>query len=219
MHVFLLTIIPLVYFVNEYLCHDRKLDREQLFCIFAGLVIVCIYTLIDFFAIGSNHVWINTLSSVWVHYLVSETLIPVIVCVLPVFLAKDPFRVKVQLLFPVMAAFFAVFVPYKVISQEISPDGFMLICYPLMMAAMLFDIDTAASVFDEGRNLSSLLWLRCLVAGIVVIAGILLPPAFTAVWFLNRVDAGTWILIGLFLLFSAGLRVVTELFLKTPESE
>lgn len=214
MHVFLLTIIPLVFFVNECLCHERKVGREQLFCIFAGLVIACIYALIDFFAVGANHLWINSFSSLWGYYLLSDAVIPVFVCSVPVLVAKDPFRKRVQYLFPVMAAFYAVFLPYRVIVREMSPDVFMLICYPLLIAALIFDIDTATGVFEETIEIASFKWLRCIVSCIAVIAGMLLPSVFAAFWFLNRLDAGMWVLIILFLLFSAGLRVITDMFLK-----
>ena len=214
MHIFLLTIIPLVYFVNEYLCHDQRNNGEQMFCIFSGFVIACIYALIDFFAVGLNHLWINKVSSVWAYYLISQTLIPVVVCAVPVMLAKDSLRKKIQYLFTVLASFYAIFLPSKIMTGETGPDAFLLICYPLMMAAFIFDIDTAAGVFGEDIDVGSFLWLRCVVAGFAVVTGLLLPSLFAALWFLNRLDAGIWVLIVFFLLSSVGLRIIAGMFLK-----
>lgn len=218
MHVFLIVIIPLMYAVAECICNNRKIDREQMTCIFTGLVIVSIYALIDFFAIGSSHMWINTFSSVWLHYLITETVIPIVICIIPIIIARDDIRVKVRCLLPVLAAFYAVFVPYKVLSAGASPDVFVMVLYPLLMAAMLFNIDTAASVFVEGEDVSVYLPIRCVVACVSVIAGLLLPSVFAAAYFLKRAGVLIWLLFALFIVSTAGLRASAMLFLKTsPE--
>ena len=214
MHVFLLTIIPLTYIVTQYFCYDRKIDREQIFCIFWGLVLACIYCLIDFFAVGTKHEWMNSVSLTWGHFLVTETILPVAVCCIPVFIAKDGWRTKVQFLFPVMAAFLVVFMPYKVITDGSSPDFFRMILYPGMIAAAVFNIDTAASLFAEESDLQKLMWLRCLIAFVVIISGIVFPSLFLAFYYLNQAGAGVYILIAVFILGSAGLRVVSKLFLS-----
>lgn len=213
MYVFLLVVIPLVYVISECICHKRKVNRNQVVCIFAGLVIASVYTLVDFFAIGSAHAWIDSVTSVWFHYFMTETVIPVIVCSLPVIFARDSIRVKAQSLVPVLTAFYAVFVPYTILSSGVSPDVYEMILYPLLMAVMLFNIDTAASVFEEGSDVSRLLWLRCLIAVIAVASGLLLPSLFSAYYFLNSTSALMWILMGLFLVSSAGFRALSILFL------
>lgn len=213
MHVFLLVIIPLVYLVNEYICQERKIDRDQIVCIFSGIVIACVYTLIDFFVVGKNHQWVYRISSVWGHYLFTETVLPVAICVLPVMLAKDSIRVKIRFLFPVLVSFYAIFMPYKIISEAAEPDFFTMIIYPMMMAATLFNIETAAGLFEEGRDVKKLFWLRIAVAFVAVFSGLLLPSLLEAYHFLNKAGAGTYVFSCLFILFSAGLRVVLMLFM------
>lgn len=214
MHVFLLTIIPLVYFVNEYICHDRKIDREQGFCIFWGFVIACIYCLLDFFAVGSHHEWTNSLSRTWGHNLVTGTILPVIVCLVPVILARDSLRAKVQFVFPVLAAFLTVFLPYSIISDNTAPDFFNMIFYPLMTAVTVFNIDTAASVFDEKKDVKDFLWLRCLIAFVAILSGLFLPSLFQALYFLKMAGVGTYVFIAIFILGSAALRPVSVIFLS-----
>lgn len=213
MYIFSLVIIPLIYVISECICHNRKVNRNQIVCIFTGLVIASIYTLIDFFAIGSAHSWIASIVSIWSHYFITEIIIPVVVCSLPVIFAKDSLRMKAQSLVPILTAFYAVFVPYKIFSSGVSPDVYEMILYPFLMATMLFNVDTAASAFEEGVDVSRLLWLRCLIAFVAVASGIMLPSIFSAYYYLNSAGALMWVLMGLFLVSSAGFRVLTMLFL------
>lgn len=213
MHVFLIVIIPLVYLVSEYLLRSKTNVREQMACVFTGFVVASIYALIDFFAVGSAHIWVLSISSVWGHYLLTEVVIPFAVCTIIVMLAKDPLRVKVQYLFPVLAAFYAVFVPYKIISSGSAPDLFVMVVYPFLAAVMLFNIDTATLVFEEGINISNFLPVRCVVAFVAVVSGLLLPSVFAAYYFLNMVSVFTWIFIGLFVVSAAGLRASVMLFM------
>lgn len=214
MYVFLLILVPLVYFVTEYICHERKIDREHAFCIFWGFVIACIYCLIDFFAVGVSHEWVNSPSVVWGHYLITETILPVFVCFIPVIAARDSIRVKIKYLFPILAAFMTVFLPYKVMTSSVSPDFFGMILYPLMMAAMLFNVDTGITLFDSDADMKNLLWLRCVIVFFAVASGLLLPSVFQAFYYLKLADAGTYILIAVYVLGSAGFRTLEKFFLS-----
>ena len=213
MYFFLLIIIPLVYCVSEFICRGRKPERERIAGVFFGVVLACIYALIHFFAIGSFRVWTYSLSAVWLHYFFTEIAIPVVICLTAVFIGKDSFRIKLSNLFPVVASFYVVFLPYKLITETIAPDVFCMILYPLLIASMLFNIDTVTFVFEDGAELEKRLWLRCVISFFAIVPGLLLPPLFRSLYCLKSTGTATYILAVLYVLFSAGLRTLAMLFL------
>lgn len=219
MYVFLVLIIPLMYSVSEYLCRGRKPSRERTGGVFFGLVAACIYTLIHFFAVGTSHIWINSVSSVRLYFFLTEIALPSTVCLFVVLIGRDRLRDKIAYIFPVMAAFFAVFVPYRVLAAGTPPDAFRMIMYPLLAAAMLFNFDTATFVFEGKTDIRPRLWLRCIITVAGAGSGLALPPLFLADWFLNRVGFLTYLLAVLYVLFSAGLRILAMLFLPQVEKE
>lgn len=219
MYFFLLIIIPLTYFVSEYLCRKKRNGRELTACIFFGVVIACIYTLIHFFAFGGGDKWIYSQTSLLTYYLLTETGLPVAVCLFAVLVGKDSIRAKTACIYPVLAGFYAVFIPYRVLSENPSPDAFRMILYPLLFAVMLFDIDTAAFVFEKGAEISRRLWLRCIIAVFTVIPVLPLPSLFQTYWFLNQMDTLRYMLLGLFVLLSAGFRSLAMIFLPVPAAD
>lgn len=86
----------------------------------------------------------------------------------------------------------------------------MMVLYPLLMAVMLFDVDTAVTLFEDGKDIKDNLWLRCLLAAFAVLSGFLLPSLFNAVYFLNRDGVMTWVLLGLFVLSAPGVRIAVR---------
>ncbi len=213
MYFFLLIIVPLVYCVSEFLCRGRKPGRERMAAVFLGVVLACVYALIHFFAIGSFHTWTYSLSAVWLYGFFAEIVIPVSICLVAVFIGKDRFCVKLSFLFPVLSAFYAVFLPYRVFTETISPDMFCMVLYPLLIASMLFNIDTATFVFEDGAETGNKLWLRIIISISAVFTGLLLPTLFQTLYFLNKTGVWMHVLAILFVLFAAGLRALAMIFL------
>ena len=112
-----------------------------------GLVIGIIYACVKKFFIFSDFIWTEDTTASMIHLLWTQGILPIIIC-LAVFLifSRDSAVYKAESMGPMLAAFYAVLVPFTVISGPDKTTTFMLYGKPLLYAGMFILLSLFAAL-------------------------------------------------------------------------
>ena len=112
-----------------------------------GLVIGIIYACVKKFFIFSDFIWTEDTTASMIHLLWTQAILPIIIC-LGVFLifSRDSAVYKAESMGPMLAAFYAVLVPFTVISGPDKTTVFMLYGKPLLYAGMFILLSLFAAL-------------------------------------------------------------------------
>lgn len=112
-----------------------------------GLVIGMIYALVKKFFIYTSFIWTEDTNASFMHLLLTQTILPIVIC-LVVFLifSRDSAVYKAESTGPMLAAFYAVVVPFTVISGPDKTTTFMIFGKPLVYAGMLILLSLFAAL-------------------------------------------------------------------------
>ncbi|MBP5359202.1 MAG: hypothetical protein J6Y69_08470 [Treponema sp.] len=112
-----------------------------------GLTIGMIYALVKKFFIYSSFILTEDTNASFIHLLLTQTILPIVIC-LAAFLifSRDSAVYKAESLGPMLAAFYAVVVPFSVISGPDKTTTFMLFGKPLLYSGMFILLSLFAAL-------------------------------------------------------------------------
>lgn len=207
MYIFLLTVIPLCYFLYHEVERKRYAVRGAGFNFFCGSITSVVYCFIGFLAFSAYRLPEFNFKSNFLYFFLTGTVYPVSCCVLfYLLLGKNDWKFKLVMFSDVVFAFYAVFLPYRIISVYDIADAFNIFLLPVMVVMCLY-IFRKASVFVA--VIKAALWKK-IVFGILATAVFLVVPALTEtlyflgypLWVRCVVEVGTLLFaIGSFFLF------------------
>ncbi len=146
MHTFLIAAIPLLLLIlvtNNNSYSWKSFIPPVAFGLFIGIV----YAMVKKFFIFSDFIWTEDTSASLIHLLLTQTVLPIVIC-LVVFLifSRDNAVYKAESLGPMLAAFYAVVVPYTVLSSPDKTTVFMNFGKPLLYSGMFILLSLFAAL-------------------------------------------------------------------------
>ena len=207
MYIFLFTVIPLYYFLFHELEKKRYAVRGAGFNFFCGSVTAVLYCFVGFLFFTAYRLPEFTFKNNFVYFFLTGTIYPVLCCVLIYLLfGKNDWKFKLIMFSDVVTAFYAVFLPYRIISVYDIADAFCIFVLPVVVISCLYILRRAA-VFVAVIN--AVLWKK-IVFGILALGLFLVMPAITEaayyigapLWVRCVAEIGTFLLgVGSFFLF------------------
>lgn len=112
-----------------------------------GLTIGMIYALVKKFFIFSDFIWTEDTGASFIHLLLTQTILPIVLC-LAAFLifSRDSAVYKAESIGPMLGAFYAVVVPFTVISGPDKTTVFMNFAKPLLYSGMFILLSLFAAL-------------------------------------------------------------------------
>jgi len=216
MYLFLLTVIPLYFFLFHELEKKRYAVRGSGFNFFCGAVTSTIYCFVGFLAFTTYRLPEFSFMDNFIYFFLYGTVFPVSCCVLIYLLfGKNSWSFKMLMFSDVIPAFYAVFLPYRIISTYDIADPFCLFVLPCVIVSCLYILRkvTIYVVLTKAD-----LWKK-IVFGILAAAVVILVPAVSetlffigaALWLRCLVEIGTVVLAaGSFFLFRCDVPYANE---------
>ena len=207
MYLFLFTIIPLYYFLFHEVEKKKYAVRGAGFNFFCGLVTSVLYCFVGFLVFTSYRLPEFSFKNNFVYFFLTGTVFPVSCCILIyLLLGKNEWKFKLIMFSDVVASFYAVFLPYRIVSVYDIADAFCLFVMPVVVLSCLY-ILRKVSVFVA--VIKAVLWKK-IVFGVLSAGIFLVMPAITEtlyfigspVWLRCIAEIGTFLLAaGSFFLF------------------
>ena len=155
MYLFLFFALPILYYIftilknpakeleTENTAQDSENPKTPTFSkgvmIVFGAILSVIYCFVDFFTAYAYRAPVYGLFTNFTYYFLSTILVPMLVCAVPLFLlSKDSWIFKLQTYTPMLIGFYAIFLPYEVISKNDTFDFFLLFMIPVIYSTMFF---------------------------------------------------------------------------------
>ena len=138
MLLFLLLLLPSALFKYFYLIKEKKFILQ----ISAGFVTAMIVCACRFFFSYEHRLVYYAFAENFFYYFVKQNFIPlVVVAAVYALVSKDSLRYKISSFFPLMCSFFAVYLPYCVITaSEYYYQGYDIFLKPIIYLAMLVQL-------------------------------------------------------------------------------
>ncbi len=188
MYLFLFAVIPLSYFLFHEFEKRRYVIKGAGFNFFCGSVTSAIYCFIGFLFFNAYRLPKYSFESNFVYFFLYGTVLPVVLCSLLYFLlGKNSWSFKILMLSDVLPAFYAVFLPYRIIAEYEIRDYFVLFVLPAVLVCcfVIFRKAFAFIVLEKAA-----LWKK-IVFGIFAFAIFIMSPAIIET--LYFVDAPLWL--------------------------
>lgn len=117
-------------------------DRSKIIPIFAGIVTASVVCACRFFFSYEHRLTYYSLPENLIYYLVKQSFVPLfVVCAAYAIVSKDTVEYKIKNFFPLVCSFFAIYLPYCVITaSEIYYQPYDLFSKPIIYLAMLVQI-------------------------------------------------------------------------------
>ncbi|MBO4706454.1 MAG: hypothetical protein J5647_12015 [Spirochaetaceae bacterium] len=176
MYLFLFTVIPLGYFLYHELEKKRYAVRGAGFNFFCGSITSVLYCFVGFLVFSSYRVPEFNFRDNFVYFFLTGTIYPVSCCVLLyLLLGKNDWKFKLLMFSDVVPSFYAVFLPYRIISVYDITDAFSIFVLPVVVASCLYILRKAA-VYVAVIKVA--LWKK-IVFGLLAAGLFLVMPALT----------------------------------------
>ncbi len=166
MYLFLCSLFPLAilgrFFCGKIVC-SLKVSNAYFLLIFWGLVAGSITCFVDFFFVyTSDASSVNLIRESGI-YLLWKELFPFLICILIVLFSRDDVEYKVQYLFPLLAGFYVVYLPYYVFSSVLFQTGFGLFLLPVIMLLFTVGIEICCRVlvYDVKKSIIETVYCLC----------------------------------------------------------
>lgn len=125
-----------------------------------------------------------------------ETFLPaVIITILFFFLSKDSFQFKVNMLFLVLAGFYTLYIPFRILFRSGAFTAFTLFFKPILLACFVLGFSFAIRLFY--KNLKGQKGGTIFVLPIFLGLGCTVAPAIAEVFWYAGSSAILWLLIGM----------------------
>lgn len=176
MYLFLFTVIPLGYFLYHELEKKRYAVRGAGFNFFCGSITSVLYCFVGFLVFSSYRVPEFNFRDNFVYFFLTGTIYPVSCCVLLyLLLGKNDWKFKLLMFSDVVPSFYAVFLPYRIISVYDITDAFSIFVLPVVVASCLYILRKAAVYVAV---IKAALWKK-IVFGLLAAGLFLVMPALT----------------------------------------
>ncbi len=176
MYLFLFTIIPLCYFLYHEMEKKRYAVRGAGFNFFCGSITSVLYCFVGFLVFSSYRVPEFNFRNNFVYFFLTGTIYPVACCVLLYLLfGKNDWKFKLLMFSDVVPSFYAVFLPYRIISVYDITDAFTIFVLPVIVVSCFFIIRKAAVYVAV---IKAALWKK-IVFGLLAAGLFLVMPALT----------------------------------------
>ena len=147
MLLFLILLLPIAFTAYIFTVKDKKIILPAIAGFFTAVIVcACRY----FFSYEHRLIYFS-FSDNFIYYLVKQNLLPlVIVSIVIALITRDTWEFKIKNFFPVMCPFFAVYLPYCVITaSEYYYQAYDLFLKPFIYLAMLVQISYSLIRFYE----------------------------------------------------------------------
>ncbi len=151
MLLFLLLLLPAAFLVYAFIIKDRSIILPA----FAGLITATFVCACRFFFSYEHRLIYFSFSENFVYYLVKQCFLPLfIVAAVYALVSRDKAEYKIKNFFPLMCSFFAVYLPYCVITaSEVYYQAYDLFLKPVIYLSMLVQIALSLnSVYNGIKN-------------------------------------------------------------------
>ena len=216
MYLFLFTVIPLYYFLLHELEKKKYAVKGAGFNFFCGALSAAVYCFVGFLVFTAYRLPVFSFESNFTYFFLYGTVFPVSCCVfIYLIIGKNKWSFKTLMFSDVVCAFYAVFLPYRILSSYETVDYFCLFILPVVLVSCLY-ILRKASVFVV--LVKAALWKK-IVFGLLAVGVFFLMPAVTEtiyfigcpVWLRSIAEIGTVLLaVGAFFLFRGDVSGTAE---------
>ena len=151
MLLFLFLLLPCAFTAYAFYSKDKKIILPSL----AGFFISIIVCACRYFFSYEHRLIYSSFAENFIYFLLKQNLLPlVIVSVLLALITRDTWEFKIKAFFPVMCAFFAVYLPYCVVTaSEYYYQGYDLFVKPFIYLAMLMQVSISLiSIYQSITN-------------------------------------------------------------------
>ena len=177
-----------------------KKDRTIILPVFAGLITASVVCACRFFFTYEHHLIYYSFAQNFVYYLVKQNLLPlVIVSAVYALISRDTAEYKIKNFFPLMCTYFAVYLPYCVItSSEVYYQSYDLFLKPVIYLAMLVQISMSLIAAFNGIKDHKI--LSVIINGLLIIVYAFYPAVSDALY---AIDYSFAIILLIGIIFSA----------------
>ena len=192
MLLFLLLLIPVSLIVYIII---RK-DRSVILPVFAGLITAVVVCACRFFFTYEHRLIYNSFSENLIYYLVKQSFLPlVVVSAVYALISRDNAQFKVNNFFPLLGTFFAVYLPYCVItSSEFYYQAYDIFLKPVIYLAMLVMISFC---LIDGLEALKSKKIVCVIFDILIIGVYAFYPAVSDALYAINYSFAVILLVGL----------------------
>ena len=178
---FLLLLFPFALAVYGIWTKEKK-DIIPLFC---GVMSAVIFCAIKVFLTYSHRIVPFSFSENMIYYLLRLSLLPVCVLyLLYFFLVKDTSEYKIQSFFPLTAGFYAVYLPYYIISaSEAVYSGYDLFWRPVLYLSLI--CLCAISLHYLYKSIKEKNYLFIAISALLLIVALIVPAISDALYAIN----------------------------------
>jgi len=216
MYLFLFTVIPIYFFLFRELEKKRYNVRGVGFGFFCGAITSVVYCFIGFLLFTSYRLPEFSFKNNFLYFFLYGTVFPVSCCLLVyLLLGKNSWSFKMLMFSDVVTAFYAVFLPYRIVSTYDVADPFCIFVLPSVVVCCLY-ILRKITVYIVLTNAKL---YKKIIFGFITVSVVLFVPAVAeALYFVNKplwlrcvVEFGTVLLAaGSFFLFRGDAAYVNE---------
>ena len=210
MLLFLILLLPCAFTAYCFIVKDKKIILPSLAGFFSAVIVcACRY----FFSYEHRLVY-SSFSENFVYYLLKQNFLPIIiVSVLFALITRDTWEYKVKNFFPLMCSYFAVYLPYCVISSsEFYYQAYDLFLKPFIYLAMIIQISICLISLYQSLVNKKIAFVILNV--LIILIYLIYPAASDALYAINHGFALILILGIVYTLIPFALLAIKQLFNK-----
>ena len=208
MLVFMFVLLPLALLLFFTYSKERKFQPV----FFIGVISATLLCVCKALFVFAHRVVPNSFSDNYFYFLLHESLLPqVILFGLYFLIAKDDVKFKFNSYFPLLCSFYALYLPYCIISSNESEvySGFCIFVKPVIFLAMLVQCALMISCFVSDGKLKI---LKRIIAVFLIIIYLFLPALIETLYVMNYMPVLMIVLSAVYSLFPAALCVLKFIY-------
>ncbi|MCQ2589823.1 MAG: hypothetical protein MJ179_05310 [Treponema sp.] len=181
MYLFLFILLPAALFIYFNTIGEKKLLTLSFTGIITGIVICGI----RFIFFTSHRIIPDSFFSNYFFYLINIAILPNIVYGVFFLISKDTIELKLKALFPLMAGFYTIYLPYYFLTLSGSVySNYDLFLRPVLYLAFLYGLSMAIErlykAFEEKNNMKKIIYIVMLVLYMII------PAAIDSSYIINK---------------------------------
>lgn len=181
MYLFLFILLPAALFIYFNTIGEKKLLTLS----FTGIVTGIVICGIRFIFFNSHRIIPDSFFSNYFFYLINIAILPNIVYGVFFLISKDTIELKLKALFPLMAGFYTIYLPYYFLTLSGSVySNYDLFLRPVLYLAFLYGLSMAIErlykAFEEKNNMKKILYIVMLVLYMII------PAAIDSSYIINK---------------------------------
>lgn len=178
MNLFLLALLPVSIFIF-YINKDKDNRAYYLPVIFSGIFSASLFLAYKLLFSSVYYIPRANIFANFLYYFFSQALIPVSVIygLFFLFARKDSLEDRFAFFFPIVASFYAVFLPYIILESQKPYPGFLLFLKPLMFLSMFIVVHTWLNKIPSVKSASELV-----VSIVIMVVALCIPAITESMW-------------------------------------